>query len=331
MGSKTTCRASVVLCCYNSKERLEPTLRHLQQQDFEEEWEVLLVDNASTDNTVTFALSLWDSPAPLRVVKETKPGLSNARDSGRRNAKGEYIIFCDDDNWLYSNYVRVAVDFMESHPEYAAIGGWGEAVVSPGVEIPEWFSSFQTKYACGKTRPKEGNVDSLIGAGICLRKSALNDLYGAGFRSILSDRKGNQLSSGGDIELTMALRLRNWKLYYSEDLRFCHYMEPNRLTEEYLLQMCLGHSLSSPVFMIYKTALNNKGSNVKIYIAVAARCLFRVFRTPFSYIYLASKKDYGLKHKIKKQSHYVSVREQNRLFIKSIIYRYIHRVLLITK
>jgi hypothetical protein len=96
---------SVVLCCYNSVGRLPETLRHLSMQRLPSgcQWEVLLVDNASQDDTAFVASGLWEDlgrPAPLRIVHEPIPGLSSARNAGIRNACYEYVILCDDDNWL---------------------------------------------------------------------------------------------------------------------------------------------------------------------------------------------------------------------------------------
>lgn len=248
---------SVIMCCYNSELRIGATLESLLAQQFQSavSWEVVLVDNNCTDQTVEVAQSVWGSDAvPLRIVKESVPGLSAARDAGCRAATGNYILFCDDDNWLHQAYLACAFDFMGAHSEYGAIGGWGDVVSDPEVMIPEWFDQFKTKYACGKTR-SEGSVDSLIGAGLFLRQQAMEQLQAAGFTSTLSDRKGAALSSGGDLELCMALRIAGWKLHFAEKLYFQHYMPAGRLTEDYLLRMSEGHGRSRSILGEYRSAL----------------------------------------------------------------------------
>jgi len=246
-------KISVIICCYNSEVRIGLTLESLLAQQFQSavSWEVVLIDNNCTDKTVEVAQRAWGaSSIPLRVVEECTPGLSAARDCGVVESKGEYILFCDDDNWLDPDYLQSALDFMDDALDYAAIGGWGDVVSDPGVSMPVWFEEFETKYACGKTG-SEGDVDTLVGAGMFIRKKALLGLSEAGFKSLLSDRKGNALSSGGDLELSLALRLIGWKLYFSEDLYFKHYMPAGRLTEDYLVRMCHGHALSRPVIGEY--------------------------------------------------------------------------------
>src|SRR5262249_17511403 len=96
---------SVILCCHNSVTRLKPTLAHLAGQSGigEREWEIVLVDNASTDQTASHAQSLWQSfgaPSELRVVSEPNLGLIHARVTGISSAGYEILTFVDDDNWI---------------------------------------------------------------------------------------------------------------------------------------------------------------------------------------------------------------------------------------
>ncbi len=248
---------SVIICCYNSESRIRPTLQSIIQQVLPSEVsvEVILVDNNCSDETVAVAAATWGNHAwSLNVVKEPEPGLSSARDMGCREASGTFLLFCDDDNWLHPAYLAHAFDFMSGHSEYGAIGGWGDVVSDPDVTIPEWFDQFKTKYACGKTR-SEGPVDTLVGAGLFIRQQAMEQLQAAGFTSTLSDRKGAALSSGGDLELCIALRIAGWKLHFSENLYFQHYMPAGRLTEDYLLRMSEGHGRSRSILGEYRSTL----------------------------------------------------------------------------
>tara|TARA_B110001469_G_scaffold117373_1_gene123294 strand:- start:12350 stop:13402 length:1053 start_codon:yes stop_codon:yes gene_type:complete len=271
---------SVVICCYNSEPRIGRTLESLLAQQFKNAvgWEVVLVDNNCADQTIEVAQAVWESAAvPLRIVQECIPGLSAARDRGVAESAGEYILFCDDDNWLASDYLQRAFAFMEASSAYAAIGGWGDVVSDPDVSIPDWFKRFETKYACGKTNA-EGDVDTLVGAGMFIRKQALLDLQRSSFKSLLSDRKGEALSSGGDLELCLALRLSGLKLYFSEALYFKHYMPEGRLTEDYLIRMCHGHALSRPVIGEYCRLLVLQGASGQQLRRLVPFCLIAIYR-----------------------------------------------------
>jgi glycosyltransferase involved in cell wall biosynthesis len=242
---------SIIICCYNSEGRIGVTLEYLAKQILPDDvsLEVILVDNNCTDKTVDVAKEAWaNNKFKLVILKESTPGPEAARRCGMKYSQSEYLLCCDDDNWLEPDYVANAYLFLNENSEYAAIGGWGDVVSD--CEIPEWFEAYETKYACGKTG-KEGAVDTLITAGLFLRRAAWKQLMDSGFQPVLSGRKGSGLQTGEDLELTLALRISGWKLYFSEGLYFKHYMPAGRLTEEYLIRMCHGHALSRPVISEY--------------------------------------------------------------------------------
>src|SRR5215471_3377128 len=98
---------SVILCCYNSINRISPTLDALCKQKLQTSfpWEIIIVDNASNDNTGNISKEIWESfenrpRIPFRVTYEPLPGLNNARKSGLTSAGYRYALFCDDDVWL---------------------------------------------------------------------------------------------------------------------------------------------------------------------------------------------------------------------------------------
>ena len=75
---------SIIICCYNSSEKIESVLFHIEKQITNGIlWEVILVDNASNDNTAEVAQQCWTrKDIQLKIVFESKPGLSNARRKG---------------------------------------------------------------------------------------------------------------------------------------------------------------------------------------------------------------------------------------------------------
>ena len=89
------------MCCHDGASRLIASLEHLKaQQVVNRQWEVLLVDNASTDGSGQLALSFWQNgPAPLRVVRERRLGLSYARERGLAESRYEFLGFVDNDTW----------------------------------------------------------------------------------------------------------------------------------------------------------------------------------------------------------------------------------------
>lgn len=263
---------SVIICCHNSAGRLPATLGHLLEQRVPSgvSWEVVVVDNASTDDTAGVAESLWGkgAPAPLRVVHETRPGLTFARQRGFDAAQFEYVSFVDDDNWVSPDWIQRAAETMTAHPDVGACGGCSEAVCE--VSPPDWFDRFCHTYAIGPQGERAGDVsdhrESLWGAGITIRKAAWLGLLGAGYSSLLTGRQGQALTSGEDAELCLALRLAGWRLWYEPRLRLRHFMPAERLTWSYHRRKERGAGTSSVGLDPYRFARKPERSGLTLFL-----------------------------------------------------------------
>jgi|GEM_PF-341401 len=260
---------SVVICCYNSETRLSETLRHLLEQEVPEgiSWEVIVVDNASTDNTAQVARSLWpdDAPAPMRVVSEPEPGLSHARKRGLSEAQYKIVSFLDDDNWAAPNWIRLVSEIMATHPEVGACGGRTEAVFEK--VPPSWFADYASSYVVGRQGDKVGDVTWsrgwLWGAGLTVRKKAWCKLVENGFQPTLSGRSGKKISSGEDVEICYALRLAGWRLWYSDELVLQHFIPAERMTIKYLSKLKIGFGAQTTGFNPYQFYVWRQPSEVK--------------------------------------------------------------------
>ncbi len=253
---------SVIVCCYNSAARLPETLRHLARQQVPESlpWEILVVNNASTDDTALVAVKSWQelgSPTSLRVVDEPVPGLSRARERGVGCVQHPVIVFVDDDNWLGENYLRVADEVMRRHPALAVIG----ANITARYEVPPppWFSEMEFFFAIGPQGPHEGDITEIkphvAGAGMVVRKAALEELSRRGFKPLLIGRKGAATSSGEDYEICYGLVLTGGRVWYDSRLQLTHFMPQSRLTETYFWRLAAGIRQTGPALACYEMAL----------------------------------------------------------------------------
>jgi Predicted glycosyltransferases len=221
-------------------------------------WEVIIVDNCSKDNTAEVSVEEWNKHQPktngFKVVRELTPGLSAARARGINESLYEYIIFCDDDNWVQPDYIQKAYDIMEARLEVAVLGGWGEPVCE--VQPPEWFEDFKTYYATGPQAVQSADVTDtkgyVYGACSIFRRSYLKDLFEIGFVSMLEDRKGNKLTAGGDTELCNALKLAGYRIWYDASLKFKHFIPKERLTWQYIEKMHKGYLQGYSVITAYR-------------------------------------------------------------------------------
>ena len=280
---------SVVVCTYNGEERLPTTIRHLAYQVVSGgiDWEILIINNASTDNTESVSKNEWSKynrNIPFRVIDQPVTGLSAARQKGFDCAKYDYVIFVDDDNWLCERYVELSFLIMEQHPHIGVLGGIGEPVFES--TPPDWFEKYSIYYAVGAQDEKSGDISDakgyVYGAGMVVRKPFYQKLKEKGFQSYVEDRKKKSLSSSGDNEICYILRLAGYKIWYDERLEFKHYIPHKRLQWNYFLNLIEGAHRSGVYLAPYLDLLNNKEirqQNLKrVWLFRTLNIIFQVFK-----------------------------------------------------
>jgi glycosyltransferase involved in cell wall biosynthesis len=250
---------SVVICCYNSAERLPATLSHLAAQAFEGEWEVVLVDNNSEDGTAELAQRVWtefDNKAQLRVIDEVKRGVHHARFTGIKNAQYDIVVFCDDDNWLSRNYLSTAETLMQDR-SIGVYGGRGEAAFE--VAEPDWFRQYEAVFGCGRQAPVDGSLGwdqvGMYSAGMVIRREAAMKILDSGYRSYFAARDDKRLSGGEDFELVVLIRTMGYKAAYSDELVFRHFMPESRMKWTYLVRLVKGSTINAAPAFVYADTL----------------------------------------------------------------------------
>lgn len=280
---------SVILCCHNSSERLVETLKHLADQTLPENvpCELVLVNNASTDDTVAVARKEWaahSSAIALRVVDEKKPGVVHARKKGVEEAHNEIIVFCDDDNWLMPNFLVIAWSLMLEYPRVGALGGQGIAVGH--VAFPDWFERNKTGYACGEQWHKSGMCTdklSLWGAGLVSRKSVLMKVFDPASPMLFTGRTEEVVGSGDDMEICKRIILWGYELYYESSLIYKHFIPASRLTKDYLEELNHGVLHAIPVQRLYSYRIIRQRvpGFLLPFLALWQACKYFLFRLGF--------------------------------------------------
>lgn len=136
---------SAVICTRNRAVPLSVQLESMTRLQIPPgtRWELLIVDNGSSDNThdvvVDYACRL-----PVRCVREETAGLSNARNRGVAEARGRYICWTDDDVAIDENWLAAYAAAFKAHPEAALFGG----AIIPRLEgpTPGWFARLQDRW-----------------------------------------------------------------------------------------------------------------------------------------------------------------------------------------
>jgi cellulose synthase/poly-beta-1,6-N-acetylglucosamine synthase-like glycosyltransferase len=223
-------------------------------------WEILVIDNASTDNTAEVAQSQWpvNSLTPLRIVREPQLGIGNARYRSFSEARYEIISFIDDDNWVRADWINNVADFFQQHPKASAVGGPSRAVFAG--TPPKWFSGVSSFYAIGVQHARAGDITDEPGtllwtAGMSLRKEKALELVRKGFHFYACGGSSLPLKTGEDTELCFALRAGGGRLYYEPKLEIEHYMPPERLTWPKALRLMRTMGNASVLLDLYQIAL----------------------------------------------------------------------------
>jgi glycosyltransferase involved in cell wall biosynthesis len=232
---------SVVICTYNRASSLRKTLESLVQMSVPPDlrWELIVVDNNSTDNTRAvveeFACS---SGLNVRYIFEANQGLCYARNTGVANSSGEIIGFTDDDVLVSSEWLG---ELVRTFREFDCIGVGGKSIPAwNGLLKPDWvITSGPYCLSRGPTldfdlgdEAKEIQV-APWGLNMAFRKTVF-ERHGL-FRTDL-DVSGSGGLLGGDTEFGKRLLDSGEKIAYSPKAVVFHPVARERITKSYFLQ-----------------------------------------------------------------------------------------------
>jgi glycosyltransferase involved in cell wall biosynthesis len=223
---------SIILCTYNNADSLAITLKQLVHCDVSDwvEIEILVIDNNSTDHTAEAVREVSSiSLVPLEYCFEQEQGLSNARNHGIRKAKGDYLLFTDDDadipvNWLssYLHEIRsTQADCLFSKIEII----WDR-------DPPWWFDKRYNPYFVhldyGEKKLWITDIHhEFFGKNFCCKKSVLESM--GGFDEQLG-RKGASLAAGEETIIYRQLVKQGAQVVYFPDTAVGHRLKPIEYT-----------------------------------------------------------------------------------------------------
>ena len=107
---------SIIVPVYNCIESLKYCVQSIQQQTYMN-WKLVLVDDGSTDGTAGLCDQLAEMDSRIEVIHKLNGGVSSARNAGIDAAIGEYITFCDSDDYLEPDYLVSLLQTAESNPD----------------------------------------------------------------------------------------------------------------------------------------------------------------------------------------------------------------------
>lgn len=250
---------SVILCTHNPRpDYFEATMAGLRAQTLpSEQWEFLLIDNANEEGRKPVVDLSWHVRA--RMLVEEQLGLTPARLRGIREAKGDLLVFVDDDNVLDPDYLETALRIAAEKP---FLGSWsGQCRPVFEEEPPEWTRRYWGNLVIRQfNEDRWSNLPRLAetmpcGAGLCVRRDAARHyltLHETGKRSFQLDRTGGLLLSGGDNDLAACACDVGLGVGLVSGLHLNHLIPPSRLTVDYLARLAEGIHYSGVVLDHYR-------------------------------------------------------------------------------
>jgi GT2 family glycosyltransferase len=232
---------SVVIATYNRGTLLGECLRHLADQPFEADDEVVVVDNGSTDDTSrVIEASRQRFNVRLRHMTESRPGKSHAVAAAVAAASGDVLAFTDDDVTVDPSWIASIRHIMRDS-NAALVGG----PVFPRWEAspPRWlrFETSVDTREYGRLAAPLGLLNygpasielgprTVLGANMAVRRAPINKV--GGFARHLGKLRGTLLS-GEDHELCQRVQAAGFRAMYCPELRVAHWVPVERMRASY--------------------------------------------------------------------------------------------------
>lgn len=236
---------SIVIVNYNQKNLLKQSLRGIDLVKLQVDYEIIVIDNASTDNsreTIKQLSKLAIKPFKF-ILNEKNVGLATACNLGIKEAKGKYILILNPDIVVLENSIENLYQFMEKNPE---VGVCGPQLLNPDKSIqpscfrfPQWHipilrRTFLGKFSWAKRKltdytmtdfdyKKNKEVDWLLGACLMMRKESLEEIGFFDERFFLYFE---------DVDLCRMMKRAGWKTFYLSSSKMFHYYQRTSAEQE---------------------------------------------------------------------------------------------------
>ncbi len=238
---------SVVICTHNRAPYLRAALQSLSQQSMSKSrFEVLVINNASSDSTVQVAESFQQS-LNIKLINEPNLGLSLARNRGLETSKSEIICYMDDDAIASRDYLKAILSaFRAVSPQPALVGGrvllhWNGPLPN---WLPEKYLSLYSMLDYGEQAKFISESEYLVGANFAAQTSFLRSI--GGFQPSLG-RQGGNLLSGEETQVLLKARQLGLPIYYQPSALVWHTVTPGRKTRAWLRKRIFWDGASQPL------------------------------------------------------------------------------------
>lgn len=254
-------RFSVIICTYNRSKLLIETIESiLNVAKVRNDFELLIIDNNSKDNTKQAVQRFLSDPRVIYKC-EYNQGLSHARNRGMEEARGEILVYLDDDIELVDNYFEIC-DAIFSDISISISGG---KVLPYRVDIPKWLPK---KYYYLVSVFDLGDdfkiVDTLMGANYAMTKKLAAEV---GLYNPELGRKGDNLMGGEENDYLERAKVFGYKITYNPELVVFHKIN-NKLNKKYVFDYSYQNGKSERIIDESISKLRVIEKTIKSYFAI---------------------------------------------------------------
>lgn len=240
---------SIIICTYNREKYIkESVLSILNQKMIDLEYELIIVNNNSTDKTHYICQSILANYPTKKIIYyiEKRQGLSVARNKGIELSNGEIIVFIDDDAMARTGFLQEISSNYQLDQKIHASGGR----IYPKFESksPKWMSKYLLPLMSvldkGKYKKQFKGKSYPIGANMAFRKSTIDKI---GLFNTKLGRSGKNLQGGEEKDIFNRMRKNNMGIYYLPDVCVDHIIPDSRLHKGFIKRIGLGIGSSEKI------------------------------------------------------------------------------------
>jgi len=263
---------SVIIPTRNRANLLNDTLKSIVNQSISlSEFEIVVVDNGSNDKTAEIINKYKHQLTNLRTIFVPEPGLHNGRHEGMKAAKGDILVFADDDIEALPTWLQSICEAFKD-PEVAMVGGnnYPLFLESP----PDWLNKiwnrktfrghkFVSELSICEFNLNTKNIDPrcIWGCNFPIRKSVL--IEAGGFHPDSFPENLKKFSGDGETHVSKYVYDRGLKSVFRHEASIFHKVTPERLTKEYFYKRSFEQGISNSYTILRDDFVKNKNSNNK--------------------------------------------------------------------
>lgn len=279
-------KLSVVIPTRNRANLLEKfLLSAIKQTLSQQKYEILIIDNGSSDNTAEVVKQYTDQLSNLYYYFEPNPGLHSGRHRGYLESKGEILIYGDDDIEAFPTWLETIEQSFQNHPEVVMVGGKN----LPNFEStpPEWLLQMwkpnQNERILGYLsildlgdQPKFISPYYIFGCNFAIRRSILKEA--GGFHPDGMPQELIKYRGDGESYVSAYVQKQGYKAMYEPNASVYHWVSNKRMTLEYFCQRAYSQGISDSYTKIRESFEQSKGITKKDLLSFLIERLRKIYR-----------------------------------------------------